>query len=108
MIDLKKLLVKILQRLDGAVVKEAKQFQLTYNSTSNPYADGIFDITKAGYTPISVCYWIIGTNSSAVFCSCCCLDGNTVRVTARSTVTPTSTTVNSIILNITYVKNDWL
>lgn len=110
MIDLKKLLVKILQRLDGAVVREIKDSnQITWYSTSNPYAEHSYDVSKTGYTPIAVSFWTSGTGSSTIAVSTCCIDGNNIEFHARMmNNTPSSTTQNTVTFEVTYIKNDWL
>lgn len=96
--------------LSGAIVKETKSdLQLTYYSTSNPFAEHSFDVTKTGYTPIAVSYWVTGTGASFVAVYVCCINGNAVQFCARRVNNnPESTTQNKVTLVVTYVKNNLL
>lgn len=110
MLSTKKLLYKILVKLNRPIVKETKgPFTITWASTSNPFCEHSFNIAKDGYTPIAICCWCGGTGSSTIGFGTCCLNGNTVQFNARMfSYTPASTTQNTVAFVVTYLRNDWL
>ena len=88
------------------IVTETYTYDITWTSTSNPGRPFNIDITKDGYTPIGIGYQFTGTGSTYCMLSRAQIDGNTFYGSARMVGnTPTSTTVNSIEVYITYIRN---
>lgn len=88
------------------IVRQRFTEQITWDSTSNPYGYVEFDVAKNGYTPVGVGYGFTGTSSSAIYCSSLTWDKSKVYARVRmSPYTPTSTTQNSMTVNVTYMRD---
>lgn len=87
------------------ILTESKTIQLTWNSASNPYAQGNVDLNKNGYIPISVSYTITGTGGTQIFASAFRLAGDgRLEYSVRNTGTPGSLTQNSIVITTKYIR----
>lgn len=106
MLSTKKLIYKILQKLnEQTILTESRTIQLTWASTSNPYASGTVNLAKDGYVPISAGYTLTGTGASAIYASSFRLDGNGIlSYSFRSVNTPSSTTQNGVTIDVKYIR----
>lgn len=87
------------------ILTENRTVQLTWNSTSNPFASGTVNLAKDGYVPISVGYSIVGTGATTVYASSFLLDANaTLSYSFRCSNAVSSTTQNSVLIDVKYIR----
>jgi hypothetical protein len=87
------------------ILTETFNVQLTYASTSNPYATGSINVAKDGYVPISASYTVTGTSGSTVFASDFRLrDDNMLEYAFRNSSGVSSTTQNRVAITVKYIR----
>lgn len=107
--DLKNVLNEV---LPSPTMIKTKQYTstITWASTSNPFGDVYTDIEIDGWTPINLSYLIGGSLSSFVFGSQIEIKESNGTTYAHgyfrmTGATPSSTTQNSVIWTVVYIKN---
>ena len=109
MLSTKKLLYKILNLLDDPLkFVTYADVQITWTSTSNPYAQLDKNVALAGYTPISFTIIPTGTGASTIYMYNQDLSSNTITVGLRMNGNPSSTTQNKVNIKVLYAKTELL
>lgn len=105
MLSTKKLIYKILNLLDDPLkFVTYSDVQITWTSTSNPYAQVEKNVALAGYTPISFTVMPTGSGGTTIYMFNQDLWNNTVTVGLRMDGTPASTTQNKVQFKVLYAK----
>ena len=107
MLNLKKLLTKVVERFANFVVVENKTVQITYASTTNAYYAHSGSVAKSGYTAVGVAgYVTTGTSATMMIYPEMRIYNNELKFQCRNLATSiSSTTQNSVIVSILYVKS---
>lgn len=84
---------------------ESRVVTLNWTSTANPYANGVEDVSKSGWTPVSIGFSVDQTGATNVAPYRFFLSGNNINYGFRMfEKTPSSVTQNTVQFVITYMR----